>query len=91
MIQYQGAAWDLIFMANKKQQKKFPTKVTKKNKKKFKPFLDTQKNSKKGSQIQCHKKKVITKVAKKIKKTKKGFSNSALTLMNCFKDFFSPV
>ena len=43
----QSAAWDLIFMANKKQQKKFPTKVTKKNKKKFKPFLDTQKKFKK--------------------------------------------
>ena len=44
-------------MANKKQQKNFPTKVTKKNKKKLKPFLDKQKKiRKKGSQIQCHKK-----------------------------------
>ena len=31
------------FHGKQKTTKKFPTKVTKKNKKKFKPFLDTQK------------------------------------------------
>ena len=33
-------------MANKNNEKKFSTKVTKKDKKKFKPLLDTQKNKK---------------------------------------------
>ena len=44
----QSTAWDLIFMTVKKRQKKFATKVAKKDKKYFKPFSDTQKKYKKG-------------------------------------------
>merc|ERR1711873_210995 len=65
----QGAAWDLIFMANKKQQKKFPTKVTKKDKKKFKPFLDTHKKiQKKGFSNTVSQKSLKLKWQKKLKK-----------------------
>ena len=46
--------------------------MTKNDKKKFKPFLDTQKNSKKGSQIQCHKKSLQLKWKKNKKKIQKG-------------------
>ena len=47
--------------------------MTKNDKKKFKPFLDTQKKSKKGFSNTVSQKKFITKVAKKIKKKyKKG-------------------
>ena len=46
--------------------------MTKNDKKKFKPFLDTQKNFKKGFSNTVSQKKFITKVAKKIKKYKKG-------------------
>ena len=60
-------------MANKNQQKKFLTKVTKKYNEKFKPFLDTQKKLKKGSQIQFHKKRLQLKWQKNKKKdTKRG-------------------
>ena len=53
-------------------KKKFPTKVTKKDRK-IQTFLGHTKNTKKGSQIQCHKKN-STKVAQNIfKKIKKGF------------------
>ena len=47
-------------MANKKQQKKFPTKVTKKDNKKIKPFLDTQKKIKKGFSNTVSQKKFTT-------------------------------
>ena len=52
----QGAAWDKIFMAVKKPHKKnFLTIVTNKDKK-IQTSLGQTKNTKKGSQIQCHKK-----------------------------------
>ena len=68
MTKIQGAAWDLIFMAVKKPQKNFPTKVTNKDKKKSKPCLDTHKKLKKWFTNTLSQKKFSTKVAKKIKK-----------------------
>ena len=59
-----------------KTTQNFPTKETKKNKKKFKPFLDTQKNFKKGFSNTVSQKKFITKVAKKIKKIQKRGSQT---------------
>ena len=69
---YQGAAWDLIFMANKKQQKKYPTKVTKKDNKKIKPFLDIQKKIKNRVLKYCVTKKVYNLSGKKNKKNAKN-------------------
>merc|ERR1712243_119526 len=46
-----GCSMGLDFYGKqKKTKKKFSTKVTKKDKRKFKPFLDTQTKIKKGSQ-----------------------------------------
>ena len=65
-------------MTVEKPQKKFPTKVTNKDKKKFKPCLDTQKKYKKGFTNTLSQKNFSTKVAKKIKKnSKKGFLKTA--------------
>ena len=50
--------------SQKTTTKKFPTKVTKKDNKKIKPFLDI-KNQKQGSQILCHKKSLQLKWQKK--------------------------
>ena len=50
--------------------------MTKNDKKKFKPFLDTQKNFKKGFSNTVSQKKLITKVAKKIKKIQKRGSQT---------------
>ena len=52
------------FHGSKKIQKKFPTKLTKKDKKKFKPFMDTQKN-KKGFSNTVSQKKLLLKWQKK--------------------------
>ena len=49
------------FNGNQKTPKKFPTRVTKKDKK-IQTFLAHTKNAKKGSQIQSQKKKISTKV-----------------------------
>ena len=73
MIRVQHGTW--FSWQTKNNKKKFLTKVTKKDNKKFKPFLDTQKNSKNGFSNTVSQKKVTIKVAKRIKKiTKKGFS-----------------
>ena len=60
-------------MANKKQQKKFPTKVTKKDKKGFKPFLNTQKNLKRVLKYSVTKK--VYNLSGKKNNQKKGFLN----------------
>ena len=69
----QHGTWFLWQTKNNK--KKFLTKVTKKDNKKFKPFLDTQKKFKNRVLKYCVTKKVYNSSGKKIKKnSKKGFS-----------------
>ena len=70
----QGAAWDLIFMANKEQKPKKVSHYTdKKEQKEIQTFLRHTKKLKKGFSNTVSQKKFTTKVAKKIKKRyKKG-------------------
>ena len=66
------------FHDDQKTIKKNPTKVTNKNKKKFKPYFGTQKITKNRGHKYIVTKKFSTKVAKKIKKnSKKGFLKTA--------------
>ena len=66
------------FNGNQKTTKKFPTRVTKKDKK-IQTFLAHTKNAKKGSQIQSQKKSFLLKCQKFFKELKNGVLKYSLT------------